>query len=123
MSMHTPGPWVADDKHYSDCVVVVDQRGFQIVEATHMPILLDYEKKLGIAHWGDMPGVSHLELSLEEQAANARLIAAAPELLDELIKARAKLYAFMRLSGFDNRKRTPLLASIDAVIAKAKGEA
>lgn len=78
----TPGPWEAVD-HYSDELSVVDSRGFEIAEAPATAILLDYSDKLGIKHWAHSPDAS-LDLSADEQAANARLIAAAPELLAAL---------------------------------------
>lgn len=67
-------------EHYSDCISVVDAQGFEHVEATHVAILLGYHEKLGIQHWGDTPAASR-DIGPAEQAANARLIAAAPDLL------------------------------------------
>lgn len=83
MNKHTPGPWTAIAA-YEDEFDVVDPRGFRIVEAVSTPILIEWEKALQIDHWADSDD-SHIELSTEEQNANARLIAAAPELLEALI--------------------------------------
>lgn len=82
---HTPGPWVTSE-HYEDCMIILDPRGYEIVTAESTPILSDYVKRLGIQHWSDDER-GCLNLSQEEQAANARLIAAAPELLDVLLQA------------------------------------
>lgn len=73
---HTPGPWQAV-RMYSDALTVLDPKGFEIVEATRTAILPDYEERLGVGHWA-LSEQAHRDLSDEEQAANARLIAAAP---------------------------------------------
>ena len=78
----TPGPWMASN-HYEDVVTVVDVRGFEIATADHCPVLQNYAKKLGIAHWADDER-AYLALDKDVQAANANLIAAAPELLEAL---------------------------------------
>lgn len=82
---HTPGPWQAVQM-YSDAMTVLDPKGFEIVEATRTAILPDYEERLGVGHWA-LSEQAHRYLSDEEQAANARLIAAAPELLEALEEA------------------------------------
>lgn len=73
---HTPGKLTLHEDHYSDQSVITDSDGFQIVEVSHMPVLLDYAKKLGIDHWTDKPGEAYKELSEEEQRANARRVVA-----------------------------------------------
>ncbi|MGX5067670.1 hypothetical protein ACWKYH_06750 [Enterobacter sp. UPMP2076] len=78
----TPGPWMASH-HYNDVVTILDPQGLEIVTAEFMPIMQDYEAKLGIPHWADSTQAFR-ELPEEEQAANAYLIAAAPDLLEAL---------------------------------------
>lgn len=112
----TPGPWQAVE-HYSDSVSVVDSRGFEIVEADDSPILLGYSEKFDIRHWGELPGRSYLELDAEEQAANARLIAAAPDLYAALELA----VRYLPDTGGDGASFAHGEA-VDA-LAKARGEA
>lgn len=113
MSKHTPGPWHAVS-HYCDSITVVDSGGFSHVSASHTAVLLDYSAKLGICHWADSPDASR-ELSEEEQAANARLIAAAPDLLDALQVAELAL----RERGL---RACGEYKQIEAAIAKATGK-
>ncbi|MGC0155546.1 hypothetical protein ACPRNU_24060 [Chromobacterium vaccinii] len=63
-----------EDRH-SDGVVITDENGFKVVEANSMAVLLDWDTKLGIGHWADDPRAS-MELTEEQQAANARRIVA-----------------------------------------------
>lgn len=111
---HTPGPWQTNE-YYNEDVVVTDERGFVIVEAKHMPILLGWHEKLGIDHWADRSGEAYIELAPEAQAANARLIAAAPDLLDALKQAERWL------EGWESAE--PYLSTIRSAIAKATGGA
>lgn len=65
----------------------------------------------------------------EEDRANARLVAAAPDMFDALIEAREALDHFADLEVREHGGDDPCqdaahaLASIDAAIAKVKGEA
>lgn len=109
---HTPGPWNA--VHYYDEdeeVTVTDSDGFEHVTAESVAILSSYSEKLGISHWADSPGACR-EISVEEQNANAHLIAAAPDLLEALVYARR----FLRPEDHDT-------GYVDAAIAKAFGGA
>lgn len=125
---HTPGPWTVEEEWYSDAFPVVDARGFQIVEAQDMPILLGYTERLGIGHWAEKPGEAYLELDSDEVLANARLIAAAPELL-----AALKPFAEEPISddAYCHRGVVPKgecircsrIIAARAAIQKAKGEA
>lgn len=73
---HTPGPWSVDRSGEG----VIDERGFAIAEAANMGVLDNWEST-GVVHWSRKPGVTFIERSEEEMLANARLLAAAPDLL------------------------------------------
>lgn len=114
---HTPGPWIVSE-YYSDCLTVLDKDGFEIVEATGLAILQGYSEKLGIAHWADSQKASR-EIPDEERKANARLIAAAPELLESL----EGLCGLAELRPGHLHDYKAAVASARAAIAKATGEA
>ncbi len=86
---HTPGPWIADGYN----VRVRNGRYVAYTGPSHTPDS-EYPKQCS-----------------EEDKANARLIAASPELLEALEKAVSR-------QGFSNDD----LISARAIIAKAKGE-
>ena len=115
---HTPGPGHLSD-YYSDALTVLDAGGFEIVSAKGIAILQGYSEKLRINHWADSPDASR-DISEEEQAANARLIAAAPELLKELDRL---LSAVMQNSDADQTELglKPFIRPALAAIAKATG--
>ena len=72
-----PAPWQVLEL-YSDGVTVVDGNGFEHLEISNVAIVPDWER-LGLEHWSDKGGSR--DVSLEEQRANGRLGAAAPQLL------------------------------------------
>lgn len=109
MSVHTPGPWEADgakdgENHY-----------YQIDGPT--PKGLDPKWPYTVA---DTLNRHHC-ISPEEDAANGKLMAAAPELL-------ASLKEFVGLANFDadtvpktNDEWDAMVARAEAIIAKAEG--
>ncbi len=112
MSEHTPGPWTIVE-HYEDTLSIVDRYGFEHVTAESHAILLGYAEKLGIPHWADSPEAQR-DIPAAEQFANARLIAAAPDLLEA---ARNVLESdSLRGAGMG-----AALTSLAAAIAKANG--
>ncbi|OBU84413.1 hypothetical protein [Chromobacterium subtsugae] len=72
---HTFKHLVLYEERHSDGAVITDENGFKVVEANSMAVLLDWDTKLGIGHWADDPRAS-MELTEEQQAANARRIVA-----------------------------------------------
>ena len=72
MTKHTPGPWMIDPKYLSEIQTADDKT---ICSAWHQH-----------ASGQEIVVTGVLECSLEESAANAKLIAAAPDLL-EVLKA------------------------------------
>lgn len=83
---HTPGPWTVDET-YSDASGVLGADGFPVAEIEVFAVLPGYSTKFGRKHWAGDEGRSYIERDTEECEANARLIAAAPEMRDQLEKA------------------------------------
>ena len=100
MNGYTKGPWVAKvhpESHSCDAV---------------------YKDGVGkVAYCQPLFGRPHVPAA--ECEANARLIAAAPELLRELTKARDVINAFYVSMGLTDAARATNLGSFDAAIAKA----
>lgn len=94
---HTPGPWSNPAR----------------AEQKTIPLKAVFCERLGYAI-GFVNGHSE-----EEAQANAHLIAAAPDLLRELRRAREVIAVNFPQWGRDVK---PLLAPIDAAIAKAEGK-
>ena len=125
-AQHTPGPWTVSAV-YVDAARVIGPDGFPVADPEATAIREGYEE-LGIDHWADAPGRAYIERPESEWRANARLIAAAPETLNELKQAVAQLEAI-----YEECKRRNLfevtveqfrrLDAHRAVIAKAEGKA
>ena len=118
MTQHTPGPWRVDPDHCRDVQTA------------------DGAIEICLAEGGEPYGKNLFSVpSMEEAHANARLIAAAPDMLDELKNLR-RAYVNLLESGRDRIvflggqcdpiltmvENDPHLKSSEAVIAKATGE-
>lgn len=101
----TPGPW-AVRPHWSD-------DSMREVYPTRPG------KELQFGAWSDIAEVREGGEG-ESAEANARLIAAAPDLLEQLVFARRMMVLQMGLFGNDV-EASPLIADIDRVIASATG--
>ena len=100
VTKHTPGPWVADDNE-----------GFSMWKI--------YSRMSPSGSWVQGPCVAKVIGDSAEADANARLIAAAPELLEALEKA---LDALGGNDPYDLGYDDSICGYIRAAIAKAKGE-
>lgn len=83
MAGHTPGPWVIDAT-YLEVSDVLGADGYPVAEVQWTAIMPGYNKKFGITHWAGDEGRSYIERPAAEVEANARLIAAAPEMYDAM---------------------------------------
>ena len=108
---HTPGPWIVS------CLDETERPG---IDAHHLNFTVVC---YGVRNQDD-EGIHGR--TIEEEMANARLIAAAPDLLEALLEAEAGL----EFSGADKQPEgqfvpapTLALRIVRAAIAKAKGEA
>lgn len=113
----TPGPWKTDDR-YEDSTEIVDSKGFSHVTAEPCAILLGWDEHF--QHWSDSKE-AHRDISREEQRANAKLIAAAPELLESLQKLRDYAEDVCGVCPDDCHEEHPLMMAT-AAIAKALGK-
>lgn len=119
MTKHTPGPWKVDDSKLNgvatrDYVVVLDgPRGDDGVSL---------RQHGNIRNGWYTDAVCSCEC-VDNYQANARLIAAAPDLLEALIAARNIVEKWCHTQGDSQTLFDEYLAPIDTAIAKAKGEA
>ena len=103
---NTPGPWYANGSRYGTIYIeaqaVIDKRLLQEVCA-----------------------VGPVELGREQQEANARLIAAAPELLEAVRAAEALTACCMSIDGYSRQELHDIgrgtVETFRAAIAKATG--
>ena len=108
---HTPGPWTNQVVNtVSGVCFKVGPFPWKEGELNHACIYADYPNKSGY----------------EQCAANARLIAAAPDLLEELREVEKHLQSYVdaiEYGGGAASKSSERLASVRAAIAKATGDA
>lgn len=100
MSKHTPGPWEVERWN---CPMEMTGRFHRVLNHERFPTAF-------IPAWSE-PGPGEVDGSAEARS-NARMIAAAPELLEACVNAREALL----MGGLDTSK-------LEAAIAKATGEA
>jgi hypothetical protein len=110
MSAHTPGPWTVHERHAPYSVW-----GFGTAENTQVAacrVLLD-----------DGTWDRYFAGTSDECVANARLIAAAPELLAALHQAVAIIRVFVDVDDtrWSHLRDAAELQAIEAAIAKAEG--
>jgi hypothetical protein len=105
---HTPGPWVARIK----------ERGAEVRTNSEAEVYLGY-----FAHSNTTSAADFYSTTNEECIANARLIAAAPEMLDALRLVR-EVYEYAKDSDNNenwvefNNMNTAAVTAINAVLAK-----
>ena len=89
----TPGPWTVADEQNENLfggaisTSVLDECGFPIADVDARPVLHNWDEKYPeMTHWADgaADGRTQVQRTAGEVAANARLIAAAPDLLGAL---------------------------------------
>jgi hypothetical protein len=100
---HTPGPWISDDAGPQDLyrnIITVGPNAtdFQVLARLALPIKFDKTR--------------------EEQEANARLMAASPDLLDAL---REMYHAFLDADNTHNDRQEAASLKACAAIFKATG--
>lgn len=125
MSGHTPGPWFVAGSEPENLFgssigsEIVDANGFSIAEAPRLVLKNGWENDpRTTGHWGTDPW-SHFDRTPDEIAANARLIAAAPEMLAALIDAKRQLEIYEQEATGETFNDL----EINAAIAKATGAA
>jgi hypothetical protein len=105
---HTPGPWK---------VRALNVQGQEIILRTHGEMTIGAPETYAVA------SVPLRHVSINGQLANARLIAAAPDMLDALKDAEIEMCGWVWSSGAAGKgPHDERLARIRAAIAKAEGK-
>ena len=111
MNKFTPGPW-----HYSG---EIRPCGYEVKHPLYCGEVRADESDRYLGSVCEIQSAAHVDgISNEQAEANARLIAAAPELLEALELARSELAGLPHSLGYEFTH----ISQIDAVIAKARGE-
>ena len=122
----TPGPWTVADEQNENLfggaisTSVLDECGFPIADVDARPVLHNWDEKYPeMTHWADgaADGRTQVQRTAGEVAANARLIAAAPtllEALEEVIDGKGFYQARFNKAEWRQKAR--------AALARAKGE-
>lgn len=111
----TKGKW-----HVGEDSDVYDENGFDIVEMSHPMRIKENWEETGVRHWGEKKGVSYVDTTDEEVEANARLIAAAPELLEVVLHMKGEMEK--PLEEVEDGAGKILYDKMQSVIAKALGK-
>lgn len=113
---HTPGPWKLCSNEQG--------QNFQIIGADSLPVaVMATAKSSSLANWGNKkasPKTLWLATANEREQANARLIAAAPELLEALSEV-LRVMVHTELSDFSRKEWEGAKEYARAVITKARG--
>jgi hypothetical protein len=108
---HTPGPWLQYGEH-GLTVYTLHDNGFGYWKDGKRELVNRFSAHVDVCE--------HQGGSIEEASANARLIAAAPDMLDALKTAReyvARVDATMAFTTPNKRATAPDLQMIDAAVA------
>lgn len=118
MSAHTPGPWTVEFAEHGgyDCMTDAFCIGARVGGGWPAPIA-----KLDLSHYGQSQRSREvLPMSRQLAEANARLIAAAPDLLAALKVAEGYMHLWME--DFTGKQELADLEQVEAAIAKAEGK-
>lgn len=108
--MFTPGPWVVDQDEHRYSASHHVRSYIRTTKDCCPPLNLNYA----------VAEISALTFSEQEQKGNARLIAAAPEMLEMLEKIRSGMNCICRLSPLAGMPVPCETCQIESLIKKAK---
>jgi hypothetical protein len=110
----TPAPWEAIG------TTIINKDNFRIADTTDTAILHKWDKT-GAAHWSERCNETYIELSEEEAEANAKLIAASPDLLNACLTLiqQAEVCHYQTEDGFHKLTMNRAFIEIKEAVNKA----
>lgn len=123
VAAHTAGPWRALTE-WEDGAEVVDARGYEVASLNTGCIAINrdwLDAHQDGPHWAQGGEASHIERDEEEIEANARLIAAAPDLMHALDTLLAIVTDLHAPDGSPDPEVEAAKSEARAAIAKATG--